>query len=169
MNKDGFWPGYVAAMASLVQSLLLLTVILAFAIYQMSVLAGKRVDQAVSIVMAEQMVEPLVVERIRIRGVDVFFSKEIWKIDEVSKKRIRQEFLSQTSPSGKWLLWVGTDTEDSIKRRSAYLRLMVLRNELMSLGVVGGNIETRILSQSEEVGGRDGQTVHLVPLEGGGR
>lgn len=169
MNKDGFWPGYVAAMASLVQSLLLLTVILAFAIYQMSVLAGKRVDQAVSIVMAEQVVEPLVVDRIRLRGVDIFFSKEVWKIDEVSKKRIRQEFLSQTSPSGKWLLWVGADTEDAIKRRSAYLRLMVLRNELMSLGVLGGNIETRILSQSEEVGGRDGQTVHLVPLEGGAR
>ena len=164
MNKDGFWPGYVAAMASLVQSLLLLTVILAFAIYQMSVLAGKRVDQAVSIVLAEQVVAPVVKERLRIRGVDVFFSTEIWQIDEPSRKRIRQEFLSQSSPSGKWLLWVGTDTEDSMRRRSAYLRLMVLRNELMSLGVAGANIETRILSESEE-SARAGQVVHLVPLE----
>lgn len=167
MNKDGFWPGYVAAMASLVQSLLLLTVILAFAIYQMSVLAGKRVDQAVSIVMAEQIVEPLIEERIRIHGVDVFFSKEIWQIDEASRRRIRQEFLSQSSSTGKWLLWVGTDTEDSMKRRSAYLRLMVLRNELMSLGLTGAHIETRILSEPE-VGDREGQTVHLVPLSGGG-
>lgn len=168
MNKDGFWPGYVAAMASLVQSLLLLTVILAFAIYQMSVLAGKRVDQAVSIVMAEQEVEPLVQERLRIRGVDIFFSTEIWQIDEISRKRIRQEFLNQKTSSGKWLLWVGTDTEDSMKRRSAYLRLMVLRNELMSLGVAGTHIETRILSQPEG-SDRGGQTVHLVPLEGDGR
>jgi hypothetical protein len=165
MNKDGFWPGYVAAMASLVQSLLLLTVILAFAIYQMSVLAGKRVDQAVSIVMAEQIVEPLIEKRIRIHGVDVFFSKETWQIDEASRRRIRQEFLSQSSPTGKWLLWVGTDTEDSMKRRSAYLRLMVLRNELMSLGVTGAHIETRILSESEG-DALLGQTVHLVPLDG---
>jgi hypothetical protein len=164
MNKDGFWPGYVAAMASLVQSLLLLTVILAFAIYQMSVLAGKRVDQAVSIVMAEQIVEPLIEERIRVHGVDVFFSKEIWQIDDASRKRIRQQFLSQSSSIGKWLLWVGTDTEDSMKRRSAYLRLMVLRNELMSLGVAGSNIETRILSEPEE-GAQMGQTVHLLPLD----
>lgn len=166
MSKDGFWPGYVAAMASLVQSLLLLTVILAFAIYQMSVLVGKRVDQAVSIVMAEQIVEPLIKERIQ--GVDIFFSKEIWQIDEISRRRIRQEFLKQSSPTGKWLLWVGTDTDDSMKRRSAYLRLMVLRNELMLLGLLGAQIETRIMSQPEGVA-EDGQTVHLVPLGGGVR
>jgi hypothetical protein len=164
MSNEGFWPGYVAAMASLVQSLLLLMVILAFAIYQMSVLIGKRVDQAVAITLAEQEVQPRIRDRLKKRGIDVYFSKDVWRIDEPTRARIRQELRRQVTPNTSWQLWVGTDTEDAVKRRSAYLRLMLLRNELLVLGVAGEKIETRI-HEDAVAGVRQDQTVHITPVQ----
>lgn len=53
--------------------------ILAFAIFQMSVLVGKRVDQAASIMQAEQTLEPLMYERAYMSGVDVSFLRKYGK------------------------------------------------------------------------------------------
>jgi len=146
-----------------VQSLLLLMVILAFAIYQMSILIGKRVDQAVAITLAEEALQPRPRDRLRKRGIDVYFFKDVWRIDEATRARIRQELQRQVTANTFWQLWVGTDTEDAVKRRSAYLRLMVLRNELMALGVAGAKIETRILEDAM-AGAKQGQTVHITPV-----
>ena len=41
----GVWPGYVAAMAGLVQSLLFVSAILALSLLQVSMLAGKKIDE----------------------------------------------------------------------------------------------------------------------------
>lgn len=158
-STDAFWSGYVAAMAGLVQSLMLLTVILACAIYLMAVLAGERVEQEVAISIAEQKFEPLSNRLSQKAGFEIHYPTDVWEMDPASKKQVIAEVMRSTSSHPKWELWVGTDTESAIERRSAFLRLISLRSELITLGVQAFQIQTRIIHQQDG----DSRVVHLVP------
>lgn len=157
-----FWSGYVAAMAGLVQSLMLLVVILACSIYLMSVLASRRVDVAVAVAQAEVVVDPTVDGRWD-GGIQILYPTDVWALDEESRGRVQGEVAkSKRVEKSRWLLWAAADTGDAIKRRSAYLRLVSLRGELLGLGVTGPQIDVRIVHRE----GADGRNVYLVPRGG---
>jgi hypothetical protein len=168
-NSEGqgnFWPGYVAAMASLVQSLLLLTVILAFVIYQMGVLASKRVDQAAAITLAEHVVQTPQHDVVESPSTEIriHFEQEIWQIDEATKQQIKREVTRPSYIDCKWLLKISDEMENALIRRSAYLRLMVVRNLILSFEIDANRIETRMLSDSAASTKINRQTVRLVSL-----
>lgn len=180
-EENNYWPGYVAAMASLVQSLLLLAVILAYAIYEMGLLAGKRVDQAVALAMADESVQPVpldedtkrdpakLVQKLKTMGTSEFeFPLNIWQLDDESSAQVRTEVKKRMRQHpGAWLIWVETDTDHAFKRRLAYLRIMVVRNELIRAGIQAPQIETRILNKQNP--GNEGEDViRLVELTGTG-
>jgi hypothetical protein len=180
-TDNNYWPGYVAAMASLVQSLLLLAVILAYAIYEMGLLAGKRVDQAVALAMADESVQPVpidedtkknpakLVQKLKTMGSSEFeFPHNIWQLDEGSSSKVRAEVKKRVGQrASTWLIWVETDTDHAFKRRLAYLRIMVVRNELIRAGIQASQIETRILNK-QDPGVEAEDLIRLVELTGMG-
>jgi hypothetical protein len=54
-DSVGFWPGYVAAVASLVQALLLLSAVLAMAVFQLGLTIGQQVDAKTALAMTKEM------------------------------------------------------------------------------------------------------------------
>lgn len=156
-NSDddaGYWPGYVAAVACLVQSLLLLSVVMAVTLYQLGMLAGRsRLEQDTT-----PQPNPAAL------GIALVFPSATWRIDKAARERLRAEVEKQRREGvTHWRISLRTQTDNAMKRRGGYLRLMIVRNELIALGVLGNRIEVRLydIPDDDQSGG---QTVRIEPM-----
>lgn len=156
-DDAGYWPGYVAAVACLVQSLLLLSVVMAVTLYQLGMLAGR------SSLAQDTPPPPTPVEP----GIALVFPSATWRIDEVARERLRTALARQRREGmTHWRISLRTQTDNTMKRRGAYLRLMSVRNELMALGVAGHRIEVRLYDTPDD--DKSGaQTVRIEPMPDG--
>ncbi len=142
-DDAGFWPGYVAAVACLVQSLLLISGVMAITIFMIGLQAGKRVD-APHPVLAPPLSAPPAEDSVPDR-LDLFFPFTVSRMDDASRQRVRQEMERQRMAGvERWVIRLKTDTQDSLKRRAAFLHVMEVRNMMLGAGVSGTHIEIRL-------------------------
>lgn len=159
-ESAGFWPGYVAAVACLVQSLLLLCAVMAMTVYQLGILAGRKIEAAA----VAAVVPPPATDSAQRGGIALAFPGTTWRIDAAARERLRTELAKRLREGvTHWRISLRTQTDDTVRRRSGYLRLMVVRNELMLLGVVSGHIDVRLLDAPDDDGSGE-QTVRIEPL-----
>jgi uncharacterized membrane protein len=148
-ENGGFWPGYVAAVACLVLSLLLISAVMAITIMQLGASVGKMVDQQTAKAMvAARQAQTLPSSALPTKPVpgrqstlELLFPQDAWRLDEVAHKLLLTE-LDRLIRSGVrgWTISLMTDTSDSLKRRVAYLQLIAVRNVMLEAGVIGDQI-----------------------------
>jgi hypothetical protein len=150
-ESGGFWPGYVAAVASLVLSLLLIAAVLALTIYQVGMLAGKKVNAAAAAVVVQ---EPSAGESEdgkgrRVGEVMLEFPERGWRLDEAALTQLREQIRQLVRKGARhWELSLHTDTEDPQHLRGGYLRLLAVRNVLLEVGVAGQQVDVRLIHAS---------------------
>lgn len=153
-ESGGFWPGYVAAVASLVQSLLLIAAVLALTMYQVGTLAGKKVHAAAAAVVVQEPPAGAAVggAAAGLGEVMLEFPERGWRLDEAALAQLRQQIRQLIGKgAGHWDLSLRTDTDNPQHLRAGYLRLLAVRNVLLEEGVTGAQVD-----------------VHLVPASGDG-
>lgn len=172
-ESGGFWPGYVAAVASLVLSLLLIAAVLALTIYQVGLLAGKKVQAAAAAVVVPEAKAPddggagasllgaMVLE----------FPEQGWRLDAAAQAQLRELIAQQVLRGAQyWRLSLRTDTEDPLRLRGGYLRLLSVRNILLEAGVSGRQVDVRLIHTPEEEGaGRELRILAEMPVQHDGR
>lgn len=170
-DNGGFWPGYVAAVACLVLSLLLISAVMAITIMQLGVSVGQMVDAQ----MAEQMaaaaeqpppadVPPPPPAEATLPSLELMFPPDAWRLDEAARKRMLAEIARLMKQGVKeWTVSLQTDTNDSLRRRAAYLQLMAVRNVMLEAGVLGSKIELRMLDVNPEQATQAQYPLKIIP------
>ena len=174
-DSVGFWPGYVAAVASLVQALLLLSAVLAMAVFQMGMTIGQQMDAKAAMAMTIKMLSDSDAKKAEQQKDDaeaplnVSFSDAVWQLSESEVAQVLAELRQlQRQPVSRWRVWLPTQTDDPRKRRLGFLRVMALRNVLIKSGVAADKIDVQLLQVAEVEGtGRrsaDAQSVYVSPI-----
>ncbi len=173
-NVPSVWPGYVAAIASLVLSLLLLLAILVFALTQVgnlvsnyreaimkAVLAAERfrtsdVDQPmleenpspkrqeITRPPAPKPLKPIAPENTS-HQITLIFSEGLADIPEQDK--VRLESAIQKTPTGDeshWRIWATTYANDPLMERATFLLMVAARRTLVAQGISEKRIELQI-------------------------
>lgn len=170
-ESGGFWPGYVAAVASLVLSLLLIAAVLALTLYQVGMLAGKKVHEAAAAVVAPAVV-PAVAPRSGETDLVLEFSEQGWRLDAQAQSLLLEQIRQQVQRGIRnWQLSVQTDTEDPLLLRGAYLRLLAARNVFLQAGVQGDRVQVRLLHapQAQRIGRELRIRAGMGPVTDGGQ
>ena len=157
MDEDaGFWPAYVAAIAGLIQGMLLVLAVMTIALVQVVTAIG---EQAKAMAEASQKM----VERTEAQTeLEVVFSRLTWRVDAPTRLAI-QKAVQQLVGQGvqHWRLALSADLNDGLTRRVAYLRVTMVRNVLLSAGIPGVNIDMALID-TPEASNEDGiQTVKI--------
>lgn len=173
-DSAGFWPGYVAAVASLVQALLLLSAVLAMAVFEMGILIGQQMDAKAALAMTIEKLSDTTANRAAMQKDDaeaplnVTFSDSVWQLSESEAAQVSSELHHlQRQAVTRWRVWLATQTDDPRKRRLGFLRVMALRNALIKSGVAADKIDVQLLQVAETEGAdqrsADAQTVYVSP------
>ena len=170
-ENGGFWPGYVAAIASLVLSLLLISAVMAITIMQLGVSVGQMMEakQAAAMVATTKRLQVLPpVDRppvgLQQPTLELTFPQDKWRLDDAARTRLHAELvqLNQKGVKG-WTLSLQTNTSDSLKRRAAYLQLMAVRNVMLEAGVTGDQIDMRMLDAGPDLADQAQFPLIIVP------
>jgi hypothetical protein len=174
-DSAGFWPGYVAAVASLVQALLLLSAVLAMAVFQLGLLIGQQMDAKAALAMTIEKLSDTAADQAARQKDDaeaplnVTFSDAVWQLSEGEAAQVTNELqqLQQRQAVTRWRVWLPTQTDDPRKRRFGFLRVMALRNVLIKSGIAPDKIDVQLLQVAEAEGvdrrSADAQTVYISP------
>lgn len=176
----GFWPGYVAAVASLVQALLLLSAVLAMAVFQMGMTIGQQMDAKAALAMTIKLMSDNEAKKAEQKKDDteaplsVTFSDSVWQLSESEVAQVLAELRQlQRQPAMRWRVWLSTQTDDPRKRRLGFLRVMALRNVLVKSGVPTDKMDVQLVqvAESESTNRRstDAQTVYVSPVTPGSK
>lgn len=171
-QNGGFWPGYVAAVACLVLSLLLISAVMAITIMQLGVSVGQMMDakEAAAMVAASKPLQtspPLDLPapvKLKQPTLELSFPKDAWRLDDAARTQLRAEVEKLTRQGVKgWTLTLPTHTNDSLKRRAAYLQLMAVRNVMLEAGVAGDQIDIRMVDAGPELEAQTQFPLSIVP------
>ena len=171
-QNGGFWPGYVAAVACLVLSLLLISAVMAITIMQLGVSVGQMMDakEAAAMVAASKPLpsSPPVdlppPAPLKQPTLELTFPKDAWRLDEAARTQLRAEVEQLTRQGVKgWTLSLPAHTNDTLKRRAAYLQLMAVRNVMLEAGVAGDQIDIRMLDAGPELEAQTQFPLRIVP------
>ncbi|RRQ51834.1 hypothetical protein [Sphingorhabdus wooponensis] len=185
-EDPGFWPGYVAATAGLVQGMLIMSMALGIAIFAMSSVAtggpegsarpigpGGPLDVAsvlpalAPVPIPERMTmraaAPIPDEALR--PIRVSFEGDA-TVTPASTASVIGDAISQRSALGvrRWLLVSAGDLTDPRQSRATYVRIMGVRAVLMNLGVPGNAIEMRMENAGASTTEASGGAVLIEPL-----
>ncbi len=174
-DSVGFWPGYVAAVASLVQALLLLSAVLAMAVFQLGMTIGLQMDAKAALAMTIKKLSDTTANKAAMQKDDVeaplsvTFSDSVWQLSEGEVAQVSTELRQlQRQSVPRWRVWLLTQTDDPRKRRLGFLRVMALRNALLKNGVAADKIDVQLVqvTESEGAGQRSvsEQTVYVSPV-----
>ncbi len=173
-NVPSVWPGYVAAIASLVLSLLLLLAILVFALTQVGNLVSNYREAIMKAVLAaekfhtSEVVQPVKKEtRTRksqastrppaphtLKSIEpentayqitLIFSEGLADIPE--QDRLLLESVIQKTPMGgesNWRIWSTTYVNDPLMERVTFLLMLAIRRTLVTQGIAEKRIELQI-------------------------
>lgn len=165
-EDPGFWPGYVAATAGLVQGMLIMSMALGIAIFALgSVSTGGPEGSArpigpggplniapvlpalAPVPIPERMVVPAAapVPDEALRPIRISFEGDA-TVTPASTASVIGEAISERAALGvrRWLLVSAGDLADPRQSRATYVRIMGVRAVLMNLGVPGNAIEMRM-------------------------
>lgn len=165
-EDPGFWPGYVAATAGLVQGMLIMSMALGIAIFALgSVSTGGPegsprpigpggplniapvLPALAPIAIPERMVVPAEapIPDEALRPIRVSFEGDA-TVTPPSTASVIGDAISERAALGvrRWLLVSAGDLADPRQSRATYVRIMGVRAVLMNLGVPGNAIEMRM-------------------------
>jgi hypothetical protein len=173
-NVPSVWPGYVAAIASLVLSLLLLLAILVFALTQVGNLVSNYREAIMKAVLAaekfhtSEVVQPVKKETSTRKSqastrppaphtlksiepentayqITLIFSEGLADIPE--QDRLLLESVIQKTPMGgesNWRIWSTTYVNDPLMERVTFLLMLAIRSTLVTQGIAEKRIELQI-------------------------
>jgi hypothetical protein len=165
-EDPGFWPGYVAATAGLVQGMLIMSMALGIAIFALgSVSTGGPEGSArpigpggpliiapvlpalAPVPIPERMVVPAAapIPDAALRPIRISFEGDA-TVTPASTASVIGDAISERAALGvrRWLLVSAGDLSDPRQSRATYVRIMGVRAVLMNLGVPGNAIEMRM-------------------------
>ena len=167
-NVPSVWPGYVAAIASLVLSLLLLLAILVFALTQVGNLVSAYMQELLrDSLKAEQtypkssakggsqsqrlpgpppeLSQEAVGPGTPMRQLRLIFAAELADIPANQMGELVASIKQMQAPEdANWLIWSDVLSSDTVMERSAYRLMLVVRKALMTQGVSEKQIELQI-------------------------
>lgn len=187
-EDPGFWPGYVAATAGLVQGMLIMSMALGIAIFALGSVAsggpegssrpigpGGPLDAAPLLPalapvpiperMAMRAAAPIPDEALR--PIRVSFEGDA-TVTPASTASVIGDAISERSALGirRWLLVSAGDLTDPRQSRATYVRIMGVRAVLMNLGVPSNAIEMRMENAGTSTTDAGGGAVLIEPLVG---
>ena len=187
-EDPGFWPGYVAATAGLVQGMLIMSMALGIAIFALGSVStggpegnarpigpGGPLDAAPLLPalapvpiperMAMRAAAPIPDEALR--PIRVSFEGDA-TVTPASTASVIGDAISQRSALGirRWLLVSAGDLTDPRQSRATYVRIMGVRAVLMNLGVPSNAIEMRMENAGTSTTDAGGGAVLIEPLAG---
>lgn len=186
-EDPGFWPGYVAATAGLVQGMLIMSMALGIAIFALGRISSGGPDGSVRPIgpggpldiapalpalapapIPERMALPAAapIPNVVLRPIRVSFEGDA-TVTPSSTANVIGDAISERSALGvrRWLLVSAGNLSDPRQSRATYVRVMGVRAVLMNLGVPSNAIEMRMenaetSSNPDDVGG----SVLITPL-----
>ena len=187
-EDPGFWPGYVAATAGLVQGMLIMSMALGIAIFALSSVSsggpegsvrpigpGGPLDVAPTLPalapepIPQRMALPAAapVPDAALRPIRIAFEGDA-TITPSSTANVIGNAISERAALGvrRWLLVSAGDLSDPRQSRAAYVRLMGVRAVLMNVGVPANAIEMRMDNAGPSAAGTDGGAVVIESLVG---
>lgn len=158
------WPGYVAAIASLVLSLLLLLAILVFAMTQVSNIVASYTEQLMRAILQEEAQKsaleqsPTPVEtktykrkttpqtpEIAPNQVRFVFEADLASIPVAQASEVSKAITDLHAPANtRWLISASTPPDDHATERSTYRLMLALRRTLVEANVPEQMIDMRI-------------------------
>lgn len=180
-EEPGFWPGYVAATAGLVQGMLVMSMALGIAIFALSSVVsggpegsvrpigpGGPLDVAPSLPalapepIPERMALPAAapVPDVALRPIRISFEGDA-TVTPASTASVIGDAISERRALGvrRWLLVSAGDLSDPRQSRATYVRIMGVRAVLMNLGVPANAIEMRMENAGPSTGASGGAVV----------
>lgn len=170
-TNGGVWPGYVAAVAGLVQSLLFVAAVVATVVYLLGMLGSQQsVKPAPLLAHSTPQGAPVpknpwgASPEYRLpkgfEPLELVFPPGQIELDAASKKRLSQAVIRwQQQGAVQWRLIGHLKADDELSARRAYFRLQVLRTLLIEQGVDPRTLENRVLPAQPPV-----HTEHQVVL-----
>jgi hypothetical protein len=188
-EDPGFWPGYVAATAGLVQGMLIMSMALGIAIFALGSVSsggpegsarpigpGGPLDVApllpvlAPVPIPERMAMPIMVPvpDEALRPIRVSFEGDA-TVTPPSTASIIGDAIAEREALGvrRWLLVSAGALSDPRQSRATYVRIMGVRAVLMNLGVPGTAIEMRMENTGTSTTDAGGGAVLIEPLGGG--
>jgi hypothetical protein len=185
-EDPGFWPGYVAATAGLVQGMLIMSMALGIAIFAMSSVSsggpegsarpigpGGPLDVApvlpalAPVPIPERMAVPIMVPvpDEALRPIRVSFEGDA-TVTPPSTASIIGDAIAERGALGvrRWLLVSAGDLSDPRQSRATYVRIMGVRAVLMNLGVPSTAIEMRMENTGTSTKDAGGGAVLIEPI-----
>lgn len=187
-EDPGFWPGYVAATAGLVQGMLIMSMALGIAIFALGSVStggpegsarpigpGGPLDAAPLLPalapvpiperMAMRAAAPIPDEALR--PIRVSFEGDA-TVTPASTASVIGDAISQRGALGvrRWLLVSAGDLTDPRQSRATYVRIMGVRAVLMNLGVPSNAIEMRMENAGTSTTDAGGGAVLIEPILG---
>lgn len=157
MMGESFWRGYVDAITCLLLSLVLLMAILVAAIYHASTLPS---TVSSSLKLDEPDAKPPIAPENRQKPL---WSPDIahWTVDfppdgfviAVSQSAVFASSIipSHPNPDMRWRIWAYAEDSGTSPKRLAYMRLLAVRNLLISRGVQPHDIDTKLLTTADSL------------------
>ena len=184
------WPGYIAAIASLLLSMLLLLAILVFAITQIGGILEKyaieierglltqeksqvsiKKQAPISIKPEDQRIQerkPTLAEsRAPIRQIKLRFQLGLSGLPPEQIHELSASLKNTQAPEGeKWRLWAYYPTENRVLEKSTFNLMLSVRRELSEHGIKEKDVEIKLIkSDTPPAGFREGEIVfYLAPL-----
>ncbi len=157
MDEDaGFWPAYVAAIAGLIQGMLLVLAVMTIALVQVVTVSGEQTKAMAE--AAEGLVESAEADN----ELAVVFSGWAWRVDESTRQGLQKAIQDLKGQGARhWRLVMSTDLNSSLARRAAYLRMTMIRNVLLGEGVLGTQIDMALMDTPDMAGDDGRQTVTI--------
>jgi Na+-transporting methylmalonyl-CoA/oxaloacetate decarboxylase gamma subunit len=161
------WPGYVAAIASLVLSLLLLLAILVFAMTQVGNMVTKYTEQLMRAALeqeadnkespAPQVAPPPVAKQppkkpvppappgTPLKQIRFVFEARLASIPAAQASEAAAAIRQLAAPSdARWLITASTPVDDATTERSTYRLMLAVRRTLVETGVAEASIDMRL-------------------------
>ncbi len=187
-DDPGFWPGYVAATAGLVQGMLIMAMALGISIFALGAVSkggpdgslrpvgpGGPLDVAPALPalatvpvpqrLALPPAQPIPDDALRL--IRVTFVGDA-TVTPPSTTNVIGNAIAERSALGvrRWLLVSAGDLSDPRQSRATYVRIMGVRAVLMNLGVPGNAIEMRMENSGPSATDADGAVV-IAPIVAG--
>jgi hypothetical protein len=182
------WPGYVAAIASLVLSLLLLLAILVISITQVGSIVGQYMQELLRAELLHKANTtnfsneklPAKFKATGIKGheitgpnaplnqIKVVFTRKLADIPLPYIEQIHTTLKTINAPAeAKWIIWAAVDEKDALIERATYRFMLAIRRILIQQGIKESQIDMRLQkSKLAPVGYEQGEiSVYFGPLQ----
>jgi hypothetical protein len=173
-HNSTVWQGYVAAVASLAQSMLFLMAVLTIALMQIAQQIGTGdPTQPISKTGKEspkhEPLKPAVSSAASSKPdtahLKIVFVRDAIELDKAQRKELASPLASiSLKPDECWLLWTEYSKEDAGMQREAYLRLLAIRSVMIGNGVKDALIDLKLVKKEGALAHATEMNVYVDPV-----